>query len=277
MKALGIRALLVTALMVLGQTAGAGGNEAQKLFYQPGDGTKALFGSDGGAVQSPETGAGQEYTSENIGGLGGVTNYYEKLNNPGVMHYIELVQPGSSNVKRVSSRHIFRTGDRIRVHVTSNGDGYLHAVHRGSSGSGKMLPISHGGRVSTGYDVVIPSDGGWLRFDDKKGVEEIDLLFASHPTAAQDGLVPTGDAELVARVEHSIEIYGASKDLIVYDKEGTKDLVVEGSRPQTSPTPASNIRHAGYSADEEALSAPASYAVNTAGAPVVVKIRLRHQ
>lgn len=288
MRMYGTRLVVIAMVLVLGHAAGAEDETAKTLFYESGDGSKALFGSAGGAVQNAETGAGQDYTTENIGGLGGITNYYEKLNNPGVMHYVELVQAGSNTVKRASSRHIFRTGDRIRIHITSNGDGYLHAVHRGSTGSTKMLPVSAGGRVSTSTEVVIPSDGGWLRFDDRKGIEEIDLLFTSHPTAAREELVPTGDPKLFARVQHSIEVYGASKDLILYDQEGEedvgvydeqteKDLVIEGSRPASSSAAAGGAQRAGYAADSEALAAPGSYAVNTAGEPVVVKIRLRHQ
>ena len=74
-----LRLLVVAMMLVFGQAAGAEENNAQELFYSQGDGTKAIFGSDGGARQSPESGPGQEYTPENIGGLGGITNYYEKL------------------------------------------------------------------------------------------------------------------------------------------------------------------------------------------------------
>jgi hypothetical protein len=249
---------------------------ARSLYYSPTPegAEKSVFGSHGGTRISAGTKPGQEYSTNDIGGLGGLTDYYEKLENTGVMYWVELVQTGSSTVKRVPGSRVFRSGDRIRVHITTNGDGYLQALHRGTTGVNKLVPVSTGGRVSGGNEVVIPPGGGWLRFDEAKGIEQIDLVFASHAGAVERGIVPTSNNQnLIQHVQHTIEQVSLSKDLVTYEQGGEKDLIVEGGSVVTTPV----VFNRPGGPDPQVVSAPANYAVNTAGAPAVVKVRLNHQ
>ena len=265
--------------VLLGQGAVAGENaEARDLFYQPGSNTsKAMFG-DGRVRINPDTKPGQDLTPENLGGLGGLTDYYEKLDNPGVMYYIELRRRGSSNVKRVSGSRVFKTGDRIRIHIVTNGDGYLHALHKGTTGRNQLIPVSAGGRVRGGNETVIPSSG-WLLFDHNKGTEKVDLVFASHARAADAGMIPTHmNASVINVVQSTIDRYSTSKDLVSYTQEGEKDLIVEGGGPYAvSAGGMSGIGRPGYTASVQTIGAPGTYSVNTGGAPVVVKVLLKHQ
>lgn len=155
-------------------------------------GAKSLFydSNAAGTVQIAEPGAGGggsgSFTPSvsRVGPDGNpvnpVSNYYENLN-PGVMYWIELIRPGSGNIKRVSNDRVFRSGDRIRLHITANSDGYLHVLHSGSSGASQIMPVSgtRDGSVQMGADYVVPSNGGWLQFDNNPGKERLKLVFAS--------------------------------------------------------------------------------------------------
>ena len=261
-------------------------NSARDLFFNPvPNGAKALVGnSSSNTVVSPDTPVGVDLSPENIGGLGGIGGYYEKLENQGIAVWVELLRKGATAVQRVEPSRVFKSGDKIRIHITSNADGYLHALHRGTSGVEKIIPVSLGGRVQTGSTSVIPSNGGWLKFDHNVGNERVDLLFGSHGRAADSGIVPTSSTTpdvLRANIREVVDNYVASKNLVTFEQKGTKDLlVVNQSQPtSSSPQPALQISRNGSSSviDPDVYSAPGQYAVNTADEPVVMVLNLKHQ
>jgi len=178
-KLTGIAILAVFSAVAFCQPAMAQ-TGAKSLFYDPNaSGTVQMSntGSPGGDGFRPSV------TRPGAGGSSSaspVSNYYDNLN-PGVMYWIELIRPGSGYVRRVSNDRVFRTGDRIRIHVTVNANGYLQSLHTGSTGAGRTLPVSNtrNGEVRMGADHVIPSNGGWLRFDNNPGQEKIKLIFAA--------------------------------------------------------------------------------------------------
>ncbi|MCP3931771.1 MAG: DUF4384 domain-containing protein [Bacteroidetes bacterium] len=265
--------------------------EAMELFYNPVklSASKALFGNNSSqTVISPDTAPGVELSPENIGGLGGIGGYYEKLENQGVSAWIELQRKGSNSVKRVEPSRVFKSGDKIRVHITTNGEGYLHALHKGSSGVERMIPISDSGRVSTGQAVVIPSNGGWLKFDKHVGIEKIDLLYGSTSQAAESGFVPIStstQASLTANVRDVVNNYMASKSLVTFEQKGTKDLLVVDQTTGGTNSNAISLGRVPINRDasnqiqisQNVYSAPAQYAVNTTAEPVVMRLNLKHQ
>ncbi len=253
-------------------------DSARDLFFNP---TKALIGGGGSAVTVTTSNKIGNFTTEDNNGLGSVDgDYYGALDNPGVQYSIELLRRGSNVTKRVDGNHVFKSGDRIRIHLTSNGNGYMHALHKGTTGDSFLIPISNGGQVLNGQDITIPSSTGWLRFDENKGVEKIDLVFASHSVSAQEGIVPTPDNSdsLETVIQHVVGTYSSSKDLITYMQTGTKDLVVEnGAAVYQTTGPINRTDRPAQQISQAVYDAPANYAVNTAGKPVVVKISLKHQ
>jgi hypothetical protein len=158
------------------------------------------------------------------------------------MYWVELIRPGGG-ITRVSNDRVFRTGDQIRIHITTNSDGYLHVMHRGSTGAGQILPVSGSpnGEVSIGTDYVVPSNGGFLRFDSNPGQENLKLVFASVKSSndvlssmkrvvvREASSVP---AQLVAIANH----YGNSPNRAVYTESGGKDLVMVGYNAPPSDT-----------------------------------------
>ncbi len=252
-------------------------DSARDLFFNP---SKAIIGGGGSATTITTNNSFSNFTVADNDNLGSIDNYYADLENPGVQYSIELLRRGSNTTKRVDGNHVFKAGDRIRIHVTTNGNGYMHALHKGSTGDSLLVPISSAGQVINGQDITIPSSTGWLRFDENTGVEKVDLVFASHAVSAQEAIVPTpsNNDSLIVAIRHVVDTYTVSKDLVTFVQPGEKDLIVENgaaSFPVTGP-----INRTGRPAQQisqEVYSAPANYAVNTAGKPVVVKISLKHQ
>ena len=256
-------------------------------------GAKALF-YNGNIVQAPGGGQGGQFNpaSGGSGGAGqaytGISNYYDRLSNPGMHYWIELASPGSGVVKRVNDRNVFRTGQKIRIHLSTNTSGTVLVNHIGSSGLNKIFPVTMKG----GQEYVIPSASGWLRFDHNKGIETIRLVLI--PGGAGQAHVGASGA----RFNQLYDTYSQSKSLVASVINGTKDLVLEetmggmggqykdlvlegtggqynnpgyGYGQNNSPDYDGYGQGGGYDND------PGGYAVNTAGEPVAMEIKLRHQ
>ncbi|MCI5217620.1 MAG: hypothetical protein D3914_00130 [Candidatus Electrothrix sp. LOE2] len=202
------------------------------------------------------------------------------------MHYwIELARPGSSVIQQVNDRRVFRTGEKIRIHLNTNAPGTVIVHHTGSSGRNKTFPVDMKG----GQEYVIPSASGWLRFDYNKGFERIELIFI--PGEGGQAHIGASGAEFNRLYDN----YSQSKSLIASVVDGTKDLVFEGrmggmgghhykdlvleggggGNYNYGPGPDQNNYEP--SPSDPYTNGPGVYAVNTAGEPVTMEIKLKHQ
>ena len=103
----------------------------------------------------------------------------------GVSYWIELTPP-SGAPQRVTTDYVFRSGDRIRLFVTTNRDGYLSLLNIGSSGRSRVLfPYAqmqpNANFVRANAPTVIPQRGT-IRFDDTPGEEVLLLMLSPQPT-----------------------------------------------------------------------------------------------
>lgn len=87
----------------------------------------------------------------------------------------------ASGTKRLSPQHTFRTGDRVRLSVQSNRDGYLYVLNVGTSGETRLLfPRANGdNRVQRFKDFSFSSP---LVFNEPAGTEQLVLVLAAAPT-----------------------------------------------------------------------------------------------
>lgn len=99
----------------------------------------------------------------------------------GVRYWIDLVEP-NGQLRRVTTDHVFRAGDRIRLNVQSNREGYLSLLNLGSSGRATPLFPAAGqdGAVLANQTYQVPANG-FLRFDSTPGEETIVLLLSPTP------------------------------------------------------------------------------------------------
>jgi hypothetical protein len=125
----------------------------------------------------------------------------------GVRYWVEVVDARGGQ-RRATSDQVFRAGDRIRLHVTSNRDGYLTLVNLGSSGRTTVLfPQASAGStnfVKAGTDYAVPP-GTYLRFDETPGEETLVLALspvpAPVPNAATALKMSQGAKDLVTEVD----------------------------------------------------------------------------
>jgi hypothetical protein len=88
----------------------------------------------------------------------------------------------------------FQSGDRIRLRMEVNNNGYLYVIHRGSSGfwtalfPSKDLSPSMSNAVKKGGIYEIPAGLSWA-FDQKPGVERLFIVFSRQEQPSLEGLV----------------------------------------------------------------------------------------
>jgi hypothetical protein len=171
----------------------------------------------------------------------------------GLSYWIELVDAPERTGSMVTDMRTFRSGDRIRLHFRGNADGRILLVQLGSSGTSNILfPDPDKGMtdntIRVNEDRVLPSEKYWFRFDDQAGTEKLLVLFAKDQTELQRAFPtqPNMDTQQTARLIS-----------LTNQAWGSKDLLLETETRQASEV--------------------GTYAVNTAGKPVVLQIVLKHR
>lgn len=167
----------------------------------------------------------------------------------GLMYYVELVS-AKGETSRVTTDHMFRSGDRMLLHVVSSIDGDLAIYQRTpASQAARLFPDSRindgSARIVKGVDAILPSPTSWFRFDNQAGTEELTLVLTPRAASAPVPAMQTA----AARYED------------VGSAAGSKGLVVETDNSGT---------------------AQATYVVRRTEAgrppePVVVRIQLEHR
>lgn len=153
---------------------------------------------------------------------------------PGVHYWLDLDELGA-----VSEHHTFTTGDRIRLHVRTNVDGYLIVwALSEQTGPAVLLPSTgetSGIAVTAGMPYVSPP----IRFRPPARDEQLLLFFARQRSQLPSAETIEGNAAAAA-----------------FRGAGARDLVVE--------------------TDDATEGQIGTYVVNRRGGPVLQEIRLRH-
>jgi len=109
------------------------------------------------------------------------------------LRYSIVKQVGTESVE-VDPESVFRSGDRIRLNVQANDNGYLYIVLRGSSGRwSPLFPskeiLSGDNRVKKGGEYEIPLGSVWFAFDEQPGTEKLFIVLARQPEPDFERLV----------------------------------------------------------------------------------------
>jgi hypothetical protein len=157
--------------------------------------------------------------------------------------------------EEVSPTKEFRTGDRIRLRIEPNTDGFFYMMLRGTSGTWKLI-YPRTDEVNKGWSgepLFFPLGGRYV-FDDQPGTERLYVVFSKTPrpewvAAAGSASTPISSEELLQRLKE----YEAKPETEMVGKE------MSVSSPASS-------EHALY------MVQPGS----EAGRPLVLEIQLRH-
>ena len=108
------------------------------------------------------------------------------------LRYTILKRTGDGEVE-MDADAVFHAGDRIRLAVEANDEGYLYVVNRGSSGTWKVLfpslEIKDGdNHIQRRVRLEIPS-GYTFTFDEHPGEERLFLVLSRQPEPDLEGLI----------------------------------------------------------------------------------------
>ena len=108
------------------------------------------------------------------------------------LRYTMLKKTGDEAIE-VDAETVFHAGDRIRIAVEANDDGYLYVVNQGSSGTWKLLfpspEVKNGdNHVQKRIRYEIPS-GYTFTFDEQAGAEKLFIVLARQPEPDLESLI----------------------------------------------------------------------------------------
>jgi hypothetical protein len=111
-----------------------------------------------------------------------------KKGQPGTKVIIERWRNGE--VKFVSPKKTFRSGDKIRLRFATNFNGYIRILNVGSSGRVTMLFPYKGAndRITPSDDFQIPNNNDWIVFDNTEGTEMLSIILSKKPFDDDDDL-----------------------------------------------------------------------------------------
>jgi hypothetical protein len=120
--------------------------------------------------------------------------YSPSTEKPLGLRYSFLRNAGGDEYREVDPDTVFHSGDRIRVAVQSNGEGYLYIVMKGASGTWKVLfpsaEVADGSnRVAAGRQTLIPPPPDRFAFDEQAGEERLFIVLSRQPEPSLEKLI----------------------------------------------------------------------------------------
>lgn len=219
------------------------------------EGAKAIFYTGSGAtvvVEPPQPAAGARPPAT----ASPPTEPRAKEAYMGIAYWVELVGRDGQK-KRVTTDHVFRSGDRITFHIQGNRDGHLYLVNVGSTGRSHLLFPHPAMAVRTNFiranvAYQIPQNAT-IRFDENPGEETLLVMLTPQPMGEA---APTAEPATAV-----LSTDDTSRLLRTAQAKGAKDLLLEV---------------------DSTGAQPASYAVAPVkslreGGMITLQIRLKHQ
>lgn len=191
----------------------------------------------------------------------------------GIKYWIELKR--GNDLMHVSPSFQFHSGDRFKLGVMANQNGYVYVVNVGTTGKINRLhplkPIDNNGYVHTSTPYLFPIGNGMMRFDDNAGIEILKIAFSPKPLTDTNYVQSSNYDDNYTNTYHKIDYTEncGSKDILRTDtceQTGSKDIFVEDD---TSGNVTGTNHPAGYSV------APLSYIQQ--GNPIIKTLELKHQ
>ena len=101
---------------------------------------------------------------------------------------IRLERKKGDTVQAVPQNNVFRNGEVLRFRLTSQINGYLYVVDRGTSGNSAVLfpavDATGGNRIEIGHSYLVPADGdGWFEVGGPTGFDVLYFLVSATPIA----------------------------------------------------------------------------------------------
>ncbi len=152
----------------------------------------------------------------------------------GIKYWIDM--ESDRELDRVATNHLFRAGDRIKIKIVPNINGYLNVYNIGTTGrKTRLYPASeNSAKVIAGVTYTVPA-AGMMRFDENPGREEIGIFLTDRPISMDGGDDSGARSGQRASYASAMPVNcKGSKDLILDTNcarkpTGSKDLILEKS------------------------------------------------
>ena len=109
---------------------------------------------------------------------------------------IRLEKKTGNTVQAVPQNTVFRNGEILRFRLTSQINGYLYVVDKGSTGNTAVLfpaaTTAGGNRIETGRSYLVPAEGdGWFEVSGPAGFDVLYFLVSATPISLPSGSSPS--------------------------------------------------------------------------------------
>jgi len=235
---------------------------------------KSTSGSKNSGTSNPSTNSGSNVPDKAVAKTSGKTGTTGKTSTPSSaatpvnarrigLGVTLFMRDSNSLAVRVDPDHVFRKGDRVRVLLETNSDGYLYIFNTTDNGSATMIyPHADldeaGNYLQAHVPFEIPSSLSaderlrWFAFDEVAGTERLFFVFTREPLSG----VPIED-DLIALCRESKErcpMRPSSDVWAVVQKEMQEPLKTDKSQQfgstQTSTEQQANARGLGLSKED---------------------------
>lgn len=168
-------------------------------------GAKALFHSGEGSVIAPTRKADDKQKP---------VKKQEKVYYMGVSYWIDLLTRDGRVMRKPVNKE-FRSGDRIKLSLKSNRDGYLYVINVGSTGATRVL-YPHSSSIDNFIEAnkvyTIPNDR-YMIFDENPGEETLVIILAPNPIDDFNPYSPSTNATVLTAFANT----RGAKDLLIED------------------------------------------------------------
>ena len=172
------------------------------------------------------------------------------------LKYRVLLRTPECDISDVDSSYTFHSGDKVRLQIESNVDGYLYVMQKGSTGKDRVLfpdPRINGGdnKIARGILYSVPGSQ-WFTFDNNPGIENLTVAVSRTPMksvqppaspkeAKPKATKPNEDEGLVSVVSVVEELNQnvRSRDLVLFQEKAPS--VTAPAQPVAAPVVQSTI------------------------------------
>ena len=204
---------------------------------------------------------------------------------PLALKYRLLKRTAEGRYDEVDTDTVFQSGDKIRVSVESNDNGYLYIVQQGSSKTWNLLfpneeTESGSNRIQRNQEYDLPG-GGRFTFDEQPGAERLFIVLTRQPEPDLEKLIYALSQGTAAKPASTTDSQEKPKMMIAQNRIDdalidrlrgrvlARDLVFEKVNDDAPVSTSSGSRR------EKALYVATTD--RTSGARVVVDLTLKHQ
>ena len=176
-------AMILGVCLGVGPVTAAGTPSGAKALFFTGHGTSEMVSQGESVTPSAQATAPRPATPQVAPGAQNRPQD-NKSGYMGVSYWIEVTGRDGAR-QRVTADRVFRSGERIKLFITTNRDGYLSLLNIGSSGRSRLLyphaqmqPNENFVQANAQFEVP---QGGAIRFDDTPGEETLLLMLSPQP------------------------------------------------------------------------------------------------